>query len=99
MRVIYTSTSGTGTLTVAWTATSTFDGVAGWDQWVVWDVTAKCLIKEESDPRFAIAERDAVQGRILREAVSRDDGEPDRVRDTSGENRPYEPYGYYYQGS
>lgn len=34
-----------------------YDGVNGWDNYVVWSVVAQMLAKQEADPSFAIAER------------------------------------------
>jgi hypothetical protein len=62
----------------------TYDGRNGWDEWVVLDAAVKCLMKEESDVRALIAERDALWEEIKPQAAAKDLVEPDRVRDVEG---------------
>lgn len=57
----------------------TFDFIQGWDDWVKWDCVTKCLIKEESDPAAAMAERQKAQIRLLEMIQNRDSNEPQRV--------------------
>lgn len=59
----------------------TYDGRDGWEEWVVWDAAIKCLVKEESDARQAMAERDAVFARIKGQMLARDLHRPARVQD------------------
>jgi hypothetical protein len=33
-------------------------GINGWEEWIVWDVAIKCLLKEDRDPRNFMQERD-----------------------------------------
>ena len=53
----------------------------GWEAFVIYDVAARCLVKEESDPAAVLALRDAVRKRIVDSAPSRDAGEPRHVTD------------------
>jgi hypothetical protein len=61
----------------------TFDGVNGWEEWVIVDAVLKCLEREGADPQELAAHtarRDRKEQRIL-EALARDQGEPPRVQD------------------
>lgn len=62
----------------------TYDGRDGWEEWVVLDAAIKCLLKEESDIRPFVAERDALLARIMQQMQTRDLGRPDRVQDVTG---------------
>lgn len=62
-------------------STVTFDGINGWDEWIVVDAAIKCRTKEESetgDLRASLAEMTA---RIKAAAPVRDIGKPPRVVD------------------
>lgn len=72
---------------------STLDGRDGWEEWVLWDCTAKCNIIEETDPRGAIAEREQVQARILKQMRSLDQAKPHRITDVSGSHYDADPFG------
>jgi hypothetical protein len=43
--------------------TDTFDGITGWEEWLVWDVLIKILIRDRDMNAYstAVAERDALQ--------------------------------------
>jgi len=56
------------------------DGIAGWDDWVTWDVAIKMRIQEESDVRTHLAERERTQELIIEAATNRDRGTPHRVQ-------------------
>lgn len=45
----------------------TFDGVAGWEEWLVWDVLVKLIVRDSLPAQYQIAaaERDRLQGEIL----------------------------------
>lgn len=61
----------------------TFDGVNGWEQWVVYDVAWKILVKEgstEEADRMA-RERDRIQAEIEAAAADRETANPMRVVD------------------
>lgn len=49
----------------------TFDGVAGWEMWIVWDVVLRLLIRDQQSTAYqtAKAERDAVTARIKAQAT------------------------------
>jgi len=49
----------------------TFDGVAGWEGWVVWDVVCRLLIRDQQSAAFVSAKvyRDDVWSRIQRQAT------------------------------
>lgn len=69
------------------------DTVHGWDDYIVWDVVAQLLAKEESDPTFALQQRADVVKRIESLAGATDQGHPDRVGDvqTDDWSWPYWP--------
>lgn len=41
-----------------------YDGVSGWEEWIIWDCVAKMWAKQEQDPSFALAQRAQVEVRI-----------------------------------
>lgn len=49
----------------------TFDGVAGWEEWVVWDVVSQCIARDQFPQAFEIAERRRmeVEQRVMRGAT------------------------------
>lgn len=61
----------------------TLDGYGGYEEFPAWDATAAALAKEESDPSFAMHERDAILADIVANA-ERDQSEPARIQDTVG---------------
>lgn len=61
----------------------TYDGVAGFEEWVILDCCVKCMAKEESDPAVFLAQKRIIEARIADLANDRDIGEPDRMRDAS----------------
>jgi hypothetical protein len=50
---------------------ATIDGYNGWEEFVVWSVVAELVSTEESDPTFAIQEREAIRERIRKAAEIR----------------------------
>lgn len=64
-----------------------YDGVSGWEEWIIWDCVAKMLAKQESDPSFAMAQKAAVEVRIRALAGSLDSLHPERARDWQSERR------------
>lgn len=58
-----------------------YDGVNGWEEWIVWDCVAKMFAKEESDPSFALMQREAVAARIRALAPSLDRAHPEIAQD------------------
>lgn len=65
----------------------TYDGRAGWEEWVTLDASIRVLLKEESDASDFVRERATVEARILRQITARDRANPKRVRDVFGGER------------
>jgi hypothetical protein len=61
--------------------TDTFDGISGWEEWIVLDVARKCLQKDDRDCTLVLAERAKVEDEIAKEASSRDAANAERVTD------------------
>lgn len=61
-----------------------YDGINGWEDFIIYDVAAKMVIKEERDPGPYLAQRAYVEARIKALAGSRDQGMPEHVVDTRG---------------
>ncbi len=61
----------------------TVDSVNYWDDWVVWHCVAVCNNKQETDPSFALQERERTKKRILHAAERSMDG-PQRIQLTRG---------------
>lgn len=64
------------------------DGVAGWEDWIVWDVVCRLLLRDQGSTAFAIAqqERAMVQAEIIRSAQVVNRGGPKSIgRDTFGQ--------------
>jgi len=68
--------------------TDTFDGVNGWEEYIVCDVAAKALEKEESDPNPQLKRKADLHKRIMECAPNRDAGTSARVIDV-GQVNPY----------
>ena len=66
--------------------TDTFDGINGWEEYVIVDAAMKMLIKEESDVSALMSEKQGLTARINTMASSRDSGTPDRVVDVTRVN-------------
>lgn len=60
----------------------TIDGVNGWEEWVVYDVAIKMMLKEESDATQLIIERDKIWAKIEAAAAEREAVQSSRVVDT-----------------
>lgn len=69
----------------------TFDAVNGWEDYIVWDVVAALLNKEESDMSYAISKREMIRKRIESLAGATDQGSPDRIGDVQSQH-PEPPY-------
>ena len=57
-----------------------FQGVNGWDRWIVLDVAIQLKIKEESDVRALQTEREKVEGEIRNMVPRRDVGRTHRIQ-------------------
>lgn len=68
----------------------TFDGISGWEEYVVVDAAMKMLEKEESDTSALMARKMVLVDRIRSLAAKRDAGMPARIVDVY----PYYPYWY-----
>ncbi len=63
----------------------TYDGRAGWEEWIVVDAAIKVAIKEESDTTELRAERDELWRDITADLATVDQGAPPRVGDVRGD--------------
>lgn len=70
----------------------TFDGINGWETYVVLDAAQQCLAKEESDVSAIVTEKAQVMAKIEMMANNRDQGRPETVADVSGYRQPYHIY-------
>lgn len=61
-------------------ASDTFDGINGFEDWVIHDVAIYLKQREESDPSVLMAERDRIASRI-KATLGRKHASPSRVRD------------------
>lgn len=59
----------------------TIDGINGYEEFIVCDVTARILAIEESDTSYWIGRREQIRARIAGLAGARDAGHPERVVD------------------
>jgi hypothetical protein len=75
--------------------TDTFDGISGWEEYVIIDAAIKALQKEESDVSVLLGQKQAMIVRIQAMAEQRDAGSPATVSDTMGIGlNPYaDPWG------
>lgn len=64
------------------TDTSSFDGINGWEEYVVIDAAIKMRVKEESPVEELMIAKQDMRSRILSASSGRDSGEPARVVDT-----------------
>jgi hypothetical protein len=71
--------------------TDTFDGISGWDEYVIVDAAIKAKDKEESDTSSLERRKAALIARIESAAANRDAGNPKTVRDVYARRRAY-PY-------
>lgn len=58
-----------------------FDGINGWEDFVVCDAAIKCKMKEEADVSELLLEKKGIEDRIEAMRFSRDQGTPERVGD------------------
>lgn len=59
--------------------TDSFDGINGWEEYVVIDAAIKMMIKEESDPSALMAQKQAMIERIETMKQRRDIGSPSKI--------------------
>lgn len=65
--------------------TDTFDGVSGWEEYVIVDCILKAKVRDEEDIQEVMAQKQILVGRIQELAAERDVSEPDRIRDVESE--------------
>jgi hypothetical protein len=65
----------------------TFDGIAGWEEWLYWDMLVKLVVRESDAAKAQIAsgERERVQAAILKRSRHLQRQGPSIKRDTRGE--------------
>lgn len=68
---------GTGPHTIG----SAFDGINGYEDYIVVDVARKMLDKEESDSRHLVLEKQQIISELEQISRNRDSGEPERITD------------------
>ena len=78
----------------------TFDGVAGWEDWIVYDVAVKLLTRDDEDEQLAkvqgmLAKRER---EIISEASKRQRVNPVHRRDYRGREERVQFYGRYWRG-
>ena len=61
--------------------TGTFDGICGYEEWIVLDVARKCLMKDDRDASAIIAERTKIEDELAKEIPYRDAANSERVCD------------------
>lgn len=66
--------------------TDTFDGIAGFERWVVLDAAIKCKQKDSLDPSLLVAEKAEVEAWITSLANTRDTGETQRISDVQSQD-------------
>jgi hypothetical protein len=71
----------TPTLKLLVNDTDKFDGIDGWEEYIITDAAIKMLQKEESDPSVLLAQKAALIQRINGMAPNRDASAPERVSD------------------
>lgn len=62
--------------------TNSFDGINGWEEYIIIDAAIKMRVKEESPVEELILAKNDMKARILSACSGRDSGEPPRVVDT-----------------
>lgn len=62
-----------------------WDGINGWEEYVVVDAAIRMMSKEESDPSVLMADRQELEDRLTEIASQRDMGSPKKLQDVSRE--------------
>ncbi len=86
-------------MTVMVSDSDSFDGINGWEEYVIIDAAIKMMNKEESDPSALMAEKQSITMRVQAMAADRDIGESDSITDRrrSGLTGIYlDEYGWEY---
>lgn len=82
-----------------WSDSTLFDGISGWEEYVVIDAAMKAMGKEESDVSLLLARKSAMLARINDMAEARDAGEPMTVSDSRNNNLSWGESGTGWDGS
>jgi hypothetical protein len=69
--------------------TDTYDGISGWEEYLILGCLIFAAGKEQSDPSLFIAQKNSLEQRIRSWARDLDFGEPDMVRDAWSESTGY----------
>lgn len=70
-----------------------FDGVNGWEEWIVYDVAIKMLLKEEAEASTLIFERNRIEKEIRAVSFDRDMANPRRIVDVRKKPMQYNVWG------
>jgi len=60
-----------------------FDGINGWEEYVILDAAIKMMIKEESDPQALMVQKQGMIQRLNEMKLMRDIGSPSKIADMS----------------
>jgi hypothetical protein len=97
-KLAFTPKPGTGKDTKIWYIplatelvddSDTFDGINGYEEYVIVDAAIKMLLKEESDASALYQMKADLSARITQAAANRNAGEPQSVSDIYAENNWY----------
>ncbi len=78
-----TATRNTGLLSI-WSDATEIDGIAGWEQFVIYDAALKAQGKQENDTSWIAVEREIMKQEIESMAEARDAGQAFHVSDVLG---------------
>jgi len=81
-----------------WNDATTFDGISGWEEFVIIDSAIKAQIKQEGDISGLVAERQDMVDEIQSMAEGRDIGQAMHVSDVLGASSYSDGYGGYGDG-
>lgn len=74
---------------------STFDGINGWEEYIIIDTAIKCLGKEESDTSLLLNRKADMLRRIQKIAENRDIADPQTITDVTRGKIDYFGYGWH----
>ncbi len=78
--------SGTSVLCSMWNDSTLIEGIAGWEQYIIFDSALKAQGKQENDTSWIAVERQAMKEEIEAMAEARDAGQAFHVSDALGAN-------------
>lgn len=82
-----------------WIDSTLFNGISGWEEYVIIDAAMKAMGKEESDVSLLMARKAAMLKRIEDMAEARDAGEPMTVSDSRNNNLTWGEWGTGWDNS